>query len=119
MSGYFQLKEFECKCKKCKGDINVGPGISTRLIEVLNAIRSEVGVSVVINSGYRCPEHNAAVGGSPRSQHVEGTAADIRWKGMDMEDAAILAEQCGADGIGIYETFIHVDVRGKRARWRG
>lgn len=119
MSGYFQLKEFACKCKRCKGSLNVGPGIHPKLLEVLNAIRSEVGIPIVINSGYRCPEHNAEVGGSPKSQHVEGTAADIRWKDMDVDDAALIADYCGADGIGVYSTFVHVDVRGVKARWRG
>ncbi|MBQ0061550.1 MAG: DUF882 domain-containing protein [Bacteroidales bacterium] len=32
---------------------------------------------VVLSSGYRCPQLNAAVGGAKSSQHMKGEAADI------------------------------------------
>ncbi len=40
-------------------------------------IRDELGVPVRVNSGYRCPEHNRNIGGSPNSQHMNGNAADL------------------------------------------
>jgi len=36
----------------------------------------------VLNSGYRSPELNEAVGGSPKSQHCKGEAADIEVPGV-------------------------------------
>lgn len=45
---------------------------------VLQPLRQSLGKPVVINSGFRCPELNKAVGGSPNSQHMAGEAADIR-----------------------------------------
>ena len=33
--------------------------------------------TITVNSGYRCPELNAAVKGSKTSQHMKGEAADI------------------------------------------
>ena len=44
---------------------------------VLDPIRRMWGKPIIVNSGYRCPELNAAVGGSATSQHMKGEAADI------------------------------------------
>ena len=45
--------------------------------EVLQPIRDLHGGPVTVNSGYRQPALNAAVGGTPKSQHPKGEAADI------------------------------------------
>ena len=45
---------------------------------VLEPLRAFAGCPIIINSGYRCPRLNAAVGGSRRSQHMKGEACDIR-----------------------------------------
>ena len=44
---------------------------------VLNPIRRMWEKPIIVNSGYRCPKLNAAVGGSATSQHMKGEAADI------------------------------------------
>lgn len=44
---------------------------------VLDPLREWYGRPVYVNSGYRCPELNAAVGGVPNSFHLTGCAADI------------------------------------------
>lgn len=120
MSKYFKPSELACKCHRCAGQDNTGPvGIDSHLYEVLDKIRERVGKPVYINSGYRCPEHNEEVGGSPNSQHKLGIAADIRWEGINPVKDAKIAFECGADGIGVYASFLHVDVRGYKARWRG
>jgi hypothetical protein len=44
----------------------------------LEAVRMRLGgAPVVISSGYRSPEVNAAVGGAKTSQHLKGEAADF------------------------------------------
>lgn len=49
-----------------------------RLIEqLLDPIRAAWGGPITVNSGYRCPELNRAVGGVATSQHLKGEAADI------------------------------------------
>ena len=49
-----------------------------RLIEqLLDPIRAAWGSPITVNSGYRSPALNSAVGGVPTSQHVKGEAADI------------------------------------------
>jgi hypothetical protein len=44
---------------------------------VLDPAREEFGGPVTVNSGYRCPKHNLAVGGVVNSQHMKGEAADL------------------------------------------
>ena len=44
---------------------------------VLQPLRDIYGRPIVVNSGYRCPKLNKAVGGSKTSQHTKGQAADI------------------------------------------
>ena len=49
--------------------------------KVVQPVREHFGPTV-INSGYRGPELNAAVGGSTKSQHCKGQAADIEVPGV-------------------------------------
>jgi len=119
MSKWFKDSELACNGDECQGLCNVGEGVNSRLMEVLDAIREKLGKPIYINSGYRCPVHNKFVGGVPNSQHVEGTAADLSYDGIDVDYLAQIAEECGADGIGKYwsQGFVHIDVRGEYARW--
>lgn len=49
-----------------------------RLVDkVLDPLREKYGKPIAVNSGYRCPELNKAVGGSKTSDHVKGFAADL------------------------------------------
>lgn len=120
---YFDEHEFACHCDRHGVDAEGHPIldhiIDKRLVDVLDRIRERLGVPITVNSGYRCPEHNAEVGGVSDSQHVLGTAADITYDGVDVDYLAEIAEECGADGIGKYyhQDFVHVDVRGYAARW--
>ena len=118
LSPNFTVEEFACKCGKCN---YTTPSLA--LVAALEELREALGNKPLrINSGLRCPAHNKAVEGSPTSQHVKGTAADVRPpKGMTSEQLAKTAENIKAfqeGGIGIYPTFVHLDVRGYKARWR-
>lgn len=55
---------------------------------VLQPVRYHFGKSVTVNSGYRSPESNAAVGGSKTSDHCKGQAADIEIEGISNPDLA-------------------------------
>ena len=50
---------------------------------LLQPLRDELGVPIVISSGYRCARLNRVVGGSASSQHIEGRAADLVCFSMD------------------------------------
>ena len=45
---------------------------------ILEPLRQHAGIPIQLNSGYRCPALNRAVGGSSQSQPLKGEAADIR-----------------------------------------
>lgn len=110
----FSRKEFECKCG-CGFD-----DISEELVQELMVMKEFFGgVPVYINCGCRCEKHNAMVGGAKHSQHVLGTAADIRVKGFTPDSVAEYLEDKYPDsfGIGRYNTFTHFDVRPYKARW--
>ena len=114
ISENFKLSEFECRCCKTVK-------LDSELLERLQKMRDEAGRPLVISgSGYRCPAHNRAVGGASGSQHMEGKAADYRIPGMSNEQQRQLAEKHFPDGgVGFYNNFVHVDVRGRKARWSG
>lgn len=51
--------------------------LTTLVTHVLDPLREIYGRPITVNSGYRCPQLNAAVGGAKTSQHMRGEAADI------------------------------------------
>lgn len=114
LSENFYRDEFECRC-------GCGYGmISTRLVQGLQRLRDIIDAPIHVNSGCRCVEHNAAVGGSKKSQHVLGKAADITANFHSPEDLAEIAEdmfEFSDSGIGLYDNFLHLDVRNGKARW--
>lgn len=119
LSENFSASEFRCRCcGKLHPDGDKPPA---ELLGFLERIRAHFGKPVYINSGYRCPKHNAAVGGAAKSRHMAGDAADF-WIGGE-DPAAVFdfaSELIGsAGGVGKYDTFTHIDTRGYRARWGG
>ena len=113
VSADFKVREFRCR------DGSDEVLISDRLVKLLQKIRSHFGKPVILNSAYRTQTHNAAVGGSPKSQHLLGNAADIVIEGVSPLETAQYVEflQPASGGIGVYQTFTHVDVRTDRSRW--
>ena len=116
----FLLSEFNCKCGWCPTT-----AVDTRLIERLQQLRDKLNslydfeAVIIINSGYRCPEHNRQVKGSRHSQHMLGKAADIVVPKLEIEVVQTHADDLFY-GVGYYPTFTHVDVReGDNARWNG
>lgn len=117
LTEHFNLREFACPC--C-GRVRVSD-IFERHIELLQKMRDELGFGIHVNSGYRCESRNRAVGGASRSWHLI-FASDIRPSDNDPEKLKLMhakAEELGFTGIGTYPTWIHVDLRPEKARWRG
>lgn len=56
--------------------------------EVLQPVRDHFGKPVVVSSGYRSPQVNAAIGGSRTSEHCKGMAADIEIHGVPNPELA-------------------------------
>ena len=70
--------------------------------------REEAEEPIVITSGYRSPEVNRAVGGSPSSNHLSGCAVDIRCAGFEqaVRYASILLDIADDTGQDYDELFI-------------
>ena len=114
VSKHFRVREFASKDGADKVLID------DDLVKLLENIREAAGgKAVTINSGYRSPEHNKAVGGVSNSQHVKGTAADIVVAGTGPLTVGQIAEYYlnTKGGIGVYKSFTHVDTRATRSRW--
>ena len=82
--------------------------------KVLQALRDAGAGPITINSGYRSPDYNEQVGGSPGSQHIEFRAADIVARDWSPDQVANWLEQSTYRqfiGLGRYHTFTHVDTR--------
>lgn len=79
---HFKVKEFACK------DGSQVVFIDDYLVSILDILRNQVGKPVHINSGYRTPTRNKAVGGAKYSYHMRGMAADIRVEGMTAKEIA-------------------------------
>ena len=88
--------------------------------QVLEPLREHMGRPLHINSGYRCPELNTAVGGATFSQHMLGQAADVACK--DLNESIKMAEfiaselvfdQCFVETDG-RSYWVHVSYRGDK-----
>lgn len=113
LTAHFKVREFACK------DGSDTIFISTGLAQVLQQIRAHFGKPVTINSAYRTETYNKKVGGSTYSQHKYGLAADIVVQGVAPLEVAKYAQTLlpSSGGIGLYKTFVHVDVRAVKYRW--
>lgn len=97
------------------------------LARMLDKIRDEWGTPVYLtpNGGYRGPFHNRRVDGKPRSQHMEGRAADIKGASGSARALHAYILQMWKDGklpelggLGLYPRFVHVDTRPKASSLR-
>lgn len=85
ISRNFSWSEFEeSATAKAKGILNVintfeiRDSVKALVLKVLQPLRDLWGKPIHINSGYRCPQLNAWVGGVAASQHTKGEAADLK-----------------------------------------
>ena len=111
----FRAREFDCNGNSCCSETL----IDSKLVEYLQKIRDHFGKPVYV-TGYRCPVHNARTpNAAPKSKHTLGMAADFHIDGIPPLDIAQYAESIGVKGIGLYDTFVHIDTREKKAFWVG
>jgi uncharacterized protein YcbK (DUF882 family) len=103
------FNRYEFLCHHCSRVVGPTPA----LVTVLQRLRTTVGSPLRIVSGYRCPDHNRAVGGFVRSQHLLGNAADIPGGYATVQQC----QRAGAAGIGVRGLLVvHVDMT---PGWKG
>lgn len=103
------FSEAELACPHCGANL-----CTPELLDALERMRAAVGKPVVVNSAYRCLTHNQAVGGAPKSQHMEGLAADIHVQGVSPAELEKIARTIPIiHGIGRadHQGYLHLDVR--------
>lgn len=115
MTRNFALSEFECH------DGSHEVMLDMQLVLKLQNLRDALEQSITVAAGYRNPTHNAAIGGTSDSLHLEGKAADIKVRGRAPKAVAVIAENLGFKGIGVYthngNSFVHLDVRATKKVW--
>jgi hypothetical protein len=138
LSPHFKVHEFKCQ------DLSDRVLIDERLPGLLEAIRTYYRglypkAVIVLNSAYRTEKHNRAVGGEKNSYHVRGMAVDFKVviepavkdasgkvitpaKKLagprvfrDIDEGRVIGKHVG--GLGRYNNFTHIDVRGYHSRW--
>jgi uncharacterized protein YcbK (DUF882 family) len=125
MTKNFTKEEFDCNCDcgVCEMPINVYHNV-VKVANQLQVLRDELKKPIHINSGWRSEEYNNSIkGSSKKSQHILGKAADISIKGLSPLEVYNVIERLIENGdmlqggLGLYDSFIHYDIRGERARW--
>ena len=126
ISKNFDYNEFEktdvpgMQVRNTIASTEVRDSIKALVDEVLQPLRDAWGEPLAINSGYRCPEVNKAVGGVPTSQHTKGEAADVCPFGRnghgDIEVVRQLAQKAVElylpfDQMILYPSFVHFSHR--------
>ncbi len=114
LTKHFAWDEISCRC--CQ-TVRVIPRLFDHM-ERLQKLREEVG-PIRVTSGYRCLVHNQRVGGAPDSQH-RWIATDIQPLNVPLAQVYELVQSedlFGLGGIGRYDDFLHLDLRGEMARW--
>ena len=111
---FFKKSAFACKC--CGVSI-----VDVELADVLDSARAHFNAPISIISGYRCPVHNSKVGGAKNSQHMQGIAADIKVSCKTPKEVYDYFESKFPNtyGLGLYKSWVHIDVRQNKARWNG
>jgi zinc D-Ala-D-Ala carboxypeptidase len=101
----YTKEDVACKC---------GCGLDAAnpdLLIKLNAMKEFTGWRPEVNSGTRCPAHNAAVGGVQGSAHLFGHAVDLACENsqqrLSLVNSALYA---GFTRVGIGRDFLHLDV---------
>ena len=90
-------------------------------IQVLDAVRRDLGYPLHINSCFRNPQYNKDIGGATKSMHMKFNAIDFSAKRGSPEEwfAAVINQRSNGmevGGVGLYDSFVHVDTR---TLWKG
>lgn len=121
LTANFDKSEFDSGCGS-EMPSNVLANV-VRLASNLQTLRDYLKSPIRINSAYRSEAWNKKSGGVKNSQHIKGKAADISmgdYAPSQIYEAIELLISKGEiteGGLGLYNTFVHYDIRGEKARW--
>jgi zinc D-Ala-D-Ala carboxypeptidase len=103
---YFTDVELACShCQESKMD--------SRFMEMIEALREELGFPFVVTSAYRCPQHPVEARKKLSGAHSTGRAMDLAVQGENAYKLLCGALKAGFTGIGVNQKgssrFIHLD----------
>lgn len=122
LTAHFNVQEFRCKCGGTH-DVVIDSALVSKLEQLFTAIDCS---KIIINSGYRCANHDKNVGGNGSGQHTKGTAADIvcydrSGEKISSKKVCCAAQDLNFGGIANIDntyTATHVDTRTSNF-WKG
>jgi len=102
---YFKVSDFDCTES---GENRMDEAF----LKKLDALRGNCGFPFIVSSGYRYPEHSEERDKAKPGTHCDGIAADIKVaNGAQRFIIVQKAMEMGFTGIGIANSFVHVDIR--------
>lgn len=116
-SEHLSWKELDCHDGTAYPRRFIDDGRVFQLADVFERIRELIGNKpITILSAYRTPTWNKKIGGAKASQHMQGRALDLKTpKGYTtIQFYKLIKANCdrfGIHGIGLYPTFVHIDIR--------
>lgn len=120
-----QLTEHFTLDELCHSETAVAKGLSnipdkaqtenlkTLAENLLQPVRDRYGKPMYINSGFRSPQVNKAVNGSPTSDHMNGRAADVRTDNPRELFNLVRRSGLSFDQLILYPTFVHMSFRSR------
>lgn len=109
---YFTDTELQCRCGCGRA------GVRPEALDKLIALRKLVDMPMPVTSAYRCEEHPEERKKARPGTHNQGIAFDIRiTSGTQRALMLKYAGQCGFNGFGLANTFLHLDTRPTPASW--
>jgi len=103
---YFDYEEFDSPDIQGSGQM-----MKDEILEMIDKVREIYGKPIHINSGYRTPKHNDAVGGVSNSSHLKGLAIDVACNtSKDRYELMSIMLDVGFNRIGVSSSFLHVDI---------
>lgn len=103
---YFEEREFNNCIPSCKMS-----DMDSRLLDILDKLREDAGIPIVLNCAYRSKDWDKRRGRSGNSAHCKGLAVDIRCNDSTNRYKIInSALSLGITRIGVAKSFIHLDI---------
>lgn len=113
VSNNFKVREFACADRSDKIII------SKKLVRMLQRVRDFYGAGVTIVTGYHSDSYAATSESDHDEYHRQGVAADFKVSGYEPAAIADFLEFiCTTCGIGVYDNFVHLDIRGTKKLWK-
>lgn len=108
LSDHLWSHEVACQGSGCCAESVINPS----MVDLFEEIRVDYGKPIEIvtagGSGYRCPQHNADVGGAAGSLHLTGSAFDMHANVIELLPVVLRHLKDGE--YGVYSDFIHVGI---------